>query len=93
MIAAGLGLAHGIREISLQDSIEQQNLVKNMKQERYEAPVQSLANMEAGKCWELRHNRYFYLMKELELGAESDPSLPGAIIDIEGKEGESGYEF
>lgn len=68
MIAAGLGLAHGIREISLQDSIEQQNLVKNMKQERFEAPVQSLANFDPGKCWELRHSRYYYDMRPLELG-------------------------
>ena len=66
MIAAGLGLAHGIREISLQDSLEQQMLVKNMKQERFEQPVESLANFDPGKCWEVRHSRYFYNMKELE---------------------------
>jgi len=66
MIAAGLGLAQGIREISLQDSIEQQNLVKNMKEERFEQPVQSLANFDAGKCWEVRHNQYLYDMRPLE---------------------------
>jgi hypothetical protein len=92
MTVAGLGLAQGIREISLQDSISQQNLVKDMKIERYERPVQSLANFDPGKCWEVRHQQFFYDMEPLEKGANPSSEMPG-IFDFPNDDKTGGHEF